>query len=161
VKGAVVLLDVGTNDVRGTRATARASPEVVADRIGKTIRALKEKGARAVIICEIKPMAFMDVRPYCHAIHLQCLEHRDVFGCETQTGVSHLKEDGYHIQPSFLGVLDLTYACALMGVPVPCLTPETDRWAIKTQWNENAEWPHVGEGRNIWKERERPGAHEH
>jgi hypothetical protein len=125
-------LDVGTNDVRGTRVTARASPEVVADRIGKTIRALKEKGARAVIICEVKPMAFMDVRPYCHAIHLECLEHRDIFGSEMQTGVSYLKEDGYHIHSSFLEVLDLTYVCALMGVPVLCPTPETDRWAMKT-----------------------------
>jgi hypothetical protein len=58
-------------------------------------------------VCEVKPMNFMDVNPYSNAIHSASLRMRaqghQVQGIQTQTGVSHLKKDGFHILPSFSG----------------------------------------------------------
>ena len=132
VCGRAVILDVGTNDVRGTAGVPWVRPGEVGERFEMVARLLLEKGAVGVVGCEVKPMKFMDVTPYSRAIHTACLRlrahgHR-VHGCQTQTGVSHLGKDGYHILPSFAGVLDRTYACAIMGVPVPCPTPSWDKY---------------------------------
>ena len=142
VDGRVVILDVSTNDVRGTPRVPRARPDEVGQRFERVARLLFEKGAVGVVGCEVKPMNFMDVTPYSWAIHSACLRLRThghrVYGCQTQTGVSHLKKDGFHILPSFSTVLDRTYACAIMGVPVPCPTPSWDRYR---DVNLRGEWP--------------------
>jgi hypothetical protein len=112
---------------------------------------LLEKGAVGVCVCEVKPMNFMDVTPYSKAIHSASLRMRaqghQVQGMQTQTGVSHLKKDGFHILPSFAGVLDRTYACAVIGVPVPCPTPSWDRYrdpSLKDRWP--IPWEAQGQG---------------
>ena len=141
VEGESVLLDVSTNDVRGTERTPRTRPEEVAWRFEKVARLLLEKGALEVCMCEVKPMSFMDVDPYCNAISDVCLRMRDqghrVHGVNTQTGVSHLKRDGFHILPSFSGVLARTYACAITGVRVSCPNPPWDRYrdpTLRDRW---------------------------
>ena len=127
VDGAVVILDVTTNDVRGTTAMAQVEPDEVAWRYERVVRLLKQKGAVEVVCCEVKSMRFMDVTPYSNALHSLCLR-LGIPGCATQIGVSHLGQDGFHILPSCLTILDRTYACAIMGVPVPCPPPAEDRY---------------------------------
>ena len=141
VEGEAVLLDVSTNDVRGTARVPRTRPDEVAARFERVARLLLEKGAVGVCVCEVKPMNFMDVTPYSNAIHSACLRMRaqghQVQGMETQIGVSNLMKDGFHIMPSFAGVLDKTYACAVVGVPVSCPTPSWDRYrdpSLKDRW---------------------------
>ena len=137
-----VILDVSTNDVRGTPRVPRAWPDEVDQRFERVVRLLLKRGAVGVVGCEVKPMKFMDVTPYSWAIHCACLRLRThghrVHGCQTQTGVSHLGKDGFHISPSFSMVLDRTYVCAIMGVPVPCPTPSWDRYR---DMDLRGEWP--------------------
>jgi hypothetical protein len=82
---------------------------------------LLEKGALEVCMCKVKPMNFMDVNPYCNAISDVCLrmhtQGHHVHGVNTQTGVSHLKRDGFHILPSFSMLLEKTYTCAIIWGP--------------------------------------------
>jgi hypothetical protein len=58
VRGAVVIFDITTNDVRGTRSSPRTSPMVVAERVGTTIDLLVVKECTGVVICEVKPIHF-------------------------------------------------------------------------------------------------------
>jgi len=111
VEGAMVVLDVGTNDVR----MARMGPDMYARKYEEVVRLLKEKGAVEVIVCELKCMGFMDVQPYSNAIHSLC-RRLDIRGVKTQIGISHLAQDGYHILPSCLGVLAQMYALAILGL---------------------------------------------
>ena len=131
VEGETVILNVGTNDVRGTKRVPQSCPDDVGWRFERVGGFLFEKGAVGLVACELKPMSFMDVVPYSWAIHHACLRLRTrghrVHGVQTQTGVSHLREeDGYHIERSFSTILDRTYACAIRGIPVPCPTPTWD-----------------------------------
>jgi hypothetical protein len=127
----MVILDIGTNDVRGTGRVPQSRPGNVGWRYERVGRLLFEKRAVGLVVCELKPMSFMDVAPYLWAIHSACLRlrtHRHgVHGVQTQTCVSHLRKDGYHILPSFSTILDMTYACAIRGILVPCPTPSWDR----------------------------------
>jgi hypothetical protein len=141
VEGEAVLLEVSTNDVRGTERVLQTWPHEVAGRFERVARLLLEKGAVGVCVCEVKPMNYMDVATYSNAIHSASLRMRaqghQVQGMQTQTGVSHLKKDGFHILPSFSGVLDRTYPCAVIGVPVLCPTPSWDRYQnprLKDRW---------------------------
>jgi hypothetical protein len=72
VEGESVLLDVSTNNVRGTERTPRTRPERVAWRFEKVARLLLEKGASEVCMCKVKPMSFMDVDQYCHMSEDAC-----------------------------------------------------------------------------------------
>jgi hypothetical protein len=113
-----------------------------------------EKGAVGLVACELKPMSFMDVAPYSWAIHSACLRlrtHEDhVHGAHTQTCVSHLRKDGYHILPSFSTVLDMTYACAIRGIPVPCPT---------SSWNRNQDPGLKDRGPTPWEAQDRGKNH--
>ena len=144
VDGAVVVLDVGTNDVRGTNRMARMEPDGYARRYGEVVRLLIEKGAVGVVGCELKCMAFMDVTPYSNAIHSLCAG-LGIPGVRTQIGISHLAKDGYHILPSCVTMLAKTYACAIMGVRVPCPPPAWDRYRDP---NLRGRWPTPREARD-------------
>jgi hypothetical protein len=146
VEGAEVILDVSTNDVRGTRGLPRVTPEEVSDRVWKVVATLKEKGASGVTVCETKPMKLMDVTPYSNLLQQRCRE-RKVGWCPTQLAVDNLKEDGYHVLPSFLQVLDATYACIVMGVQVPNPTPNFWKWRHQLQEQEREKTRGEGEKR--------------
>ena len=110
---------------------------------------LRVAGAAAVIVCEIKPMEITDVSPYNLALNefLQSWGDDEFsYGCRTQMRLDYLKRDGYHIQPQFQTVLDRTYACALMGIHVPCPTPfeEFTPYHVRRRWE--LDWPRLGEG---------------
>jgi hypothetical protein len=152
VEGARIVVDVATNDVRGTRGQPQTTPDELVDRVGKLVALLKEKGAVGVTVCEVKPMTLKDVRPYSDRLRQRCKENK-IGWCRTQLGVSSLKEDGFHVLPSFLRVMNDTYAYAIMGVQVPNPTPTYQKWRHRMP---EREWPQVGEERelNVWRRRE-------
>ena len=49
VEAVSVILDVATNDIRGTRRQPRAMPEEIVERLGRMMDVLKRKGAGGVI----------------------------------------------------------------------------------------------------------------
>jgi hypothetical protein len=141
VEGETVSLDVGTNNVRGTERVPRSWPGDVGWRNKRVRRLLFEKRAAGLVTCELKPMSFLDVALYLWAIHSACLRlcthGHHVHGIQTQTGISHLRKNGYHILRSFSTILDMTYACAMREIPVPCPTPSWDRYrdpTLKDRW---------------------------
>ena len=154
VEGSRLVIDVATNDVRGTRGQPRTTPEEFVEKVGKVVSIAKEKGVKGVVVCEVKPMRIMDVTPFSKLLHQRCTANK-IGWCQTQIGVRNLKEDGYHILPSFLQVLDATYACAVLGVPVPHPTPTHQKWRYPLPLMQQ-EWPRVGErlGPNVWRRRE-------
>ena len=93
-------------------------------------------------MCQLKPMEVMDVTP------LERGYGRGGYGCRTQIRLGQLRPDGYHVQPSFCGVIFRMYACAILGVEVPCPTPD-DAFvptSVRRRWE--AEWPRLeSEGR--------------
>ena len=110
-------------------------------------------GAKAVVVCQIKPMQITDVSPYNDFVDQYLRKEkergRDGYGCRTQIRLNFLKGDGYHVKPEFGSVLDRTYACALLGINVPFPTPwnEFAPSHVRRQWE--AEWPSlVGGGRD-------------
>jgi hypothetical protein len=151
VAGVRVILDVTTNDIRGARGQAQTTPQELTARVGKVVAIIKEKGARGVTICEVKPMNLMDVTPFSKLLHRNC-KSRKIGWCQTQLGVGDLKNDGYHILPSSLKVLDGTYAYAVMGMPVPNPTQTYQKWRHQLM---EQEWPQVGKTKlNVWMRRE-------
>jgi hypothetical protein len=152
VEGARIIIDVMTNDVRGTRGQPRVTPEEVAIRVGRVVTTVKEKGARGVAVCEVKPMSLLDVIPFSDLLRRRCVANK-IGWCQTQLGIVNLKDDGYHILPSFLQVLDATYAYAVMELPVPHPTPNYKKWRHK---NPERDWPQLQENQrmNFWRRRE-------
>jgi hypothetical protein len=122
--------------------SARMEPDGYARRYGEVVWRLKEKGAVEVVGCELKCMAFMNVTPYSNAIHSLCVGLDTV---KTQIGISHLAKDGYHILPSCITMLAKTYACAIMGVCVPCPLPACDSYRDP---NLRGRWPTPQEARD-------------
>ena len=61
--------------------------------------------------------------------------------------MDYLKADGFHIRPEFVSVIDRTYACAFLGIPVPYPTPfdEFVPASVRQRWE--VEWPRLGGGR--------------
>ena len=151
VRGAVVILDVTTNDVRGTRASPQTSPAEIAERAGTTIDLLAKRGCEWVVICEVKPMRHMDVAPYSYALHLKSLE-KGTFGCRNQIREEDLGNDGFHLKRSSLSILEKTYACAVLGVPVPCPAPPGLEWRQRQRQYYEEEWPMT---ENVWDARMR------
>ena len=100
--------------------------------------------AEAVVICQIKPMRMMDVRPHNAMLHEYLLGLGGTgYGCRTQIRMEFLKKDGFHILPQFDSVLDRTYACGLMNVPVPCPTPDDDFTPDLVRRRNEVEWPRL------------------
>ena len=109
-------------------------------------------GASAVVVCQVKPMQLGNVSPYNELISDYLRGQRWGFGCQTQVRLSYLKADGFHILPQYDSMVDKTYACAILGVPVPDPTP-LDSFIpdhLRRRWQ--AEWPRVGNAtnRNGW-----------
>jgi hypothetical protein len=116
-----------------------------------TIDLLAKSGCEWVVICEGKPMRHMDVAPYSHALHLKSLE-KGTFGCRNQIREKDLGNDGFHLKRSSLSILEKTYACAVLGVPVPCLAPPGLEWRQRQRQFYEEEWPMT---ENVWDARMR------
>ena len=156
-RGAVVIVDTLTNDVRGTRARPPQSAQEVIRGVDALRGRLKMAGAVAVIICQLKPMQIIDVTPFNELLSDYLRAQVGGFGCRTQIRLQDLKPDGYHVLPQADSVIDKGYACAILGVPVPCPTPSDgfipDR--MRRRWEKD--WPRVGDrvdqttGRHGWR----------
>ena len=124
VANCYVVIDNITNNVTGNWKYLPETPEQVAGRVAKLREAVLAASAKAVVVCEIKPIGTIDVRPYSLLIHRYLLTcGKTGYGCRTQIRRDYLKADGIHIKPQFDSVLDRTYACALLGVHVSNPTP--------------------------------------
>ena len=142
VDGAIVIVDLLTNDIRGTWRRQAASPKNLVWRLNELRGRLREAGAVASVICQAKPMEVVDVTPHNSHVHdyLQA-QGGSGHGCQTQVQRNFLGPDGYHIQPRFVSVMNVTYACAVLGWPVPRPTPWDDFAPEFTRRNFEAEWP--------------------
>ena len=141
VSGAIVVVDCLTNDARGTKRKAAIGPEELVRQID-VLRAATQR-AKETVICQIKPMRHVNVVPFNKLLH-EYLRSEDSVGCQTMIRAEFLKADGFHVLPRFRSVLDRQYACAVLGVPVPCPTPYDDFVPnyLKEQYDQ--EWPAFG-----------------
>ena len=140
VRGATVIVDNITNDVRGTRQRPATTPEETTFRVDRLRKKLLAVGAEAVIIAEIKPMQHVDVRPHNHYLH-NYLQAQGEDGIRTQIRMNYLRHDGFHVGRQFDSLVDKTYACALLGVPVPCPTPIDDFEPDHVRRRRDIDWP--------------------
>ena len=146
VRGAVVIVDNLTNDVRGTRMRPSLTPQELVRGIDRLRGTLKTAGAVAVVVCQIKPMQLGDVTPYNEALSNYLRAQRWGYGCQTQVRLSYLRPDGYHVKPQYDSLIDRTYAYAIKGVPVIDPTP-LDEFVpdhLRRRWE--AQWPRIGWG---------------
>ena len=145
VRNAYVVIDVLTNDIRGTRQRPAASPEGLLRRIDTLRKQLMAAGAAATVICQAKPMEIADVTPFNSLLHeyLQTIKDGTGFGCRTQIRRSFLRPDGYHVRPQFDSVIDKTFACALLGIHVPDPTPWDDFAPSYARRRYAAEFPQM------------------
>ena len=63
VRGARVIVDTLTNEVRGMRTRQALSPEELVHRVHQLRRLLMSMGAAGAVICQLKPMEVTDVTP--------------------------------------------------------------------------------------------------
>ena len=93
---------------------------------------------------QIKPMRTIDVRHH-NSLLSQYLKQcgPSGFGCKTQIRMEFLRSDGFHINPMYDSVLDRTYACALLGVEVPCPTPESNFIPDDVRRSYEKNWPRL------------------
>ena len=151
LEGSIVILDNLTNDVRGTRSRPAASPEKLVGLVDQLRRRVMAAGARAVVVCQVKPMQTTDVTPYNVLLNgylrTERNRGRDGFGCQTMIRLDFLKSDGYHIRPDFVSVLARTYACAFRGINVPDPTPWDDFAPSFGRRAWEVEWPRLAGGR--------------
>ena len=140
-----MIIDSITNDVRGTHHRRRATPDEVVSRVDQLRRRLKAAGAVGAIECAVKPMQLVDVSPYNYLLNQYLgAQEGDGYGCQTQIRLDYLKADGFHIRPQFDPIVDKTYACAIMGVNVPCPTPERDFVPDHIRRQREKDWPGPG-----------------
>ena len=144
VRGAVVVIDNLTNDVRGNPNRPAATPQELIRRVDRLRERVRVASAVAVVVCEVKPMQVTDVRPHNSLLDSYLSSKgRTGYGCRTQIRMNTLKPDGFHINPSEYSVLAKTYACAIQGLPVPCPTPVDDFVPLIDRRRYEAEWPRV------------------
>ena len=142
VRGATVIVDNITNDVRGTRQRPAMTPEETTIRVDQLRQRLLTAGAEAVVVAEVKPMQHTDVRPYNRYLHHYLrAQGQSGYGVQTQIRMEYLRPDGFHIRGQFDSVVDKTYACALLGVPVPNPTPVDNFEPDHVRRQRNIEWP--------------------
>ena len=145
VRGATVVVDNVTNDVRGTRQRPATTPEETVIKVDRLRKGLLAAGAEAVVVAEIKPMQQVDVRPHNKGLHYYLrAQGRSGYGVQTQIRMNCLRHDGFHVGSQFDSVIDKTYACALLGVPVPCPTPVNDFEPDHIRRRRELEWPTLG-----------------
>ena len=150
VKGAVVVVDCLTNEVRGTRQRAAVSTDELVNRVDKLRWKILEAGATAVIISEIKPMQCVDVTPFNSALHDYLLTLGGYgYGCATQIRLEFLANDGYHVRPQFSSIIDKTFACLIMEVPIPCPTPRDEFVPDHVRRKRDIDWPALRGGGNV------------
>ena len=152
VAGATVILDNLTNNVRGMRNRQALDPRGLVYRVDRVRGVLRNAGAAGTVVCQIKPMEVTDVRPFNQQLHnylrSESLHGRGGFGSKTQIRLDYLKPDGYHVRPEFAGVIDRTYACAILGQEVPFPTPTDQFTPTLARRRFEKEWPRIGERAN-------------
>ena len=141
VEGKVVVVDNVTNDVRKVR-----EPWEVTRRVGKLLDVLEK--AAAVVVVQVKPIRSLDVTDFNKAIHRLCVSREGVFGCHTQITMRDLASDGFHVSPHCGDIVDKTYACAILGKPVPCPTPPEGFFHPWQSAAYEQEWPRVDENKS-------------
>ena len=146
VRGAIVIVDNLTNDIRGTRLRPSLKPQDLVRNVDKLRSTLKTAGAAAVVVCQVKPMELGDVTPYNELLSDYLREQRWGFGCLTQIRLGHLRNDGFHIKPQFDSIIDRTYACAIRGIPVYDPTPRGEFVPSHMRRRWQKEWPRIGGG---------------
>ena len=164
VRDAVVVIDLLTNDIRGTRNRTAASPEELIWRVDKLRARLKEAGAVASVVCQAKPMEVADVSAHNYLLdeYLKAKMAQDGtgYGCKTQVRRNFLRADGYHVQQRYDSIIDKTYACALLGWWVPSPTPLEDFVPSYARRRYDAEFPGLvsrdGGSRGLGVEGSRP-----
>ena len=145
VKDAYVIIDNITNNVRGGKNHEAEPPDLVTDRVAALRELILERSAKAVVVCQLKPMKRVDVRAHTMQIHRYLLAcGKGGYGCRTQIRMRYLKDDGFHVQPRHIAIVDKTYACALLGVYVPDPTPFGDLAPDFTRRRWENKWPRVG-----------------
>ena len=137
VEGKIVILDNVTNDVRKAR-----EPLEVARRMGRVLDALEEAEATAVVAVEIKPMRHINVIPHNESLHHLLVARRGVYGCHTQIRMEDLTHDGFHVKRDCAGIVDRTFAYAMMGNPVPRPSKKED-FVHPDQWRSAEEYPEI------------------
>ena len=95
VRGARVIVDTLTNEVRGMRTRQALSPEELVHRVHQLRRLLMSMGAAVAVICQLKPMEVTDVTPYNRLLHeylqMEQRYRRGGYGCRTQIRLDQLK----------------------------------------------------------------------
>ena len=88
VRGVTVVIDALTNDVRGTRSRLAVSPQQLVCLVDLLRRRLKEAGAGAVVVSQLKPMQLKDVSPYnsllSDYLRAEKAQGQGGYGCRTQ-----------------------------------------------------------------------------
>ena len=142
VSGAIVVVDCLTNDVRGTKKKSPLEPEELVRQIHLLREATCWANAKETVICQVKPMQHVDVTHHNKLLH-EYLCKQGVTGCQTMICMEFLGRDGFHIMPQFKSVLHRQFACALLGVPVPCPTPYQNFISghIRRAFDQN--WPNL------------------
>ena len=149
VRDAIVVVDSLTNDIRGTRLRPSLTPSELVRGVDRLRGILVAAGARASVICQVKPMQLGDVTPYNELLSEYLRGQRGGFGCRTQIRLGHLKPDGFHVKPQYDSIIDRTYACAIKGIPVYDPTPSGEFVPDHLRRRWQAEWPKVGGTRQI------------
>ena len=148
VRGARVIIDTLTNEARGMRARRALTPDELVHRVHRLRRILMSAGATGVVTCQLKPMEVKDVGPYNDGLHRYLQEEsrngRGGYGCRTQIRLGHLRSDGYHIKPTCEGIICRTYACAILGINVPCPTRDSEFTPTIARRRWESEWPSLG-----------------
>ena len=144
VSGKCVVIDCLTNDARDSRSGAALSPQALVRSVDRLRGILWAAAAAEIIVCAIKPAQVADMTPY-NALLDRYLRAQDDggHGCRCQITMDQLARDGYHVRHQFRSIIDRTYACAIMGKPVPCPTPLEDfiPYHVRRSWNQ--EWPRL------------------
>ena len=138
VNGAILVIDCLTNDVRGTKRKSAIGPEELIRQVD--ILRSKTWGAKETVLCQVKPMRHIDVTRHNALLHEYLCVQGSV-GCQTMIRTEYLKVDGFHVLPQFKSVLHRQFACALLGVPVPCPTPYEDFVSGNLGRQYDQEWP--------------------
>ena len=158
VRGAVVVVDNLTNDIRGTRQRPAAALDELVSRTDRLRRIILEAGAATVILCQVKPMQHIDVTPHNASLH-SYLRANGSYGVPTQIRLGSLKDDGYHVRDRYVSVIYKTYACAIMGIHVPCPTPWDEFVPDQIRRQRDREYPELPRRGNVWDGLSSEGQH--
>ena len=151
VRDSLVVVDCLTNNVRDTRSGPALSPDELIWCLDRLRDSLWAASASQIIVCEVKPTQRTDVSPYNCAIDQYLKSRKEIdggYGCRTQVRMDQLRADGLHLKPQFHSVLNETYACAIIGMPVPYPTPLEDFQPAHVRRRWEREWPVVGGRQN-------------